>query len=131
MAKYGLFDLLSHGEHRIEGSHRLLEDHRHAPAAHPTHLPFRQGREILTRAFKRRGKSFSDETINAGLSRMSQNTAAEVMTAVGRGELASDEVIRAVFPGEAPAEPTKRRREMKRSEEGWFGLGKVMGLKFR
>ncbi len=38
---------------------------------------------------------------------------------------------RAVFPEETPARPPKRRRKVKRTDEGWFGLGKVMGLKFR
>jgi len=89
------------------------------------------GREILDRAFQRRGKTFSDESLGAGLGRLSQKTADDVMAAVGRGELASADVIRAVFPEEGPPEPPKRRREVKRAEEGWFGLGKVMGLKFR
>jgi len=89
------------------------------------------GREILDRAFQRSGKTFSDESLGAGLGRLSQKTADDVMAAVGRGELASADVIRAVFPEEGPPEPPKRRREVKRAEEGWFGLGKVMGLKFR
>ena len=40
-------------------------------------------------------------------------------------------MVRAAFPEEAPQELPKRRRKMTRTEEGWFGLGKVMGLKFR
>jgi len=89
------------------------------------------GREILDRAFQRRDKTFSEESLTAALARLSQKTAEDVMTAVGRGELASADVLRAVFPEEKPAEPVKRRRQVKRTEEGWFGLGKVMGLKFR
>jgi len=89
------------------------------------------GREILDRAFQRRGKTFSEESLSTALARLSQKTTEDVMAAVGRGELASADVLRAVFPEEAPAEPTKRRRQVKRTEEGWFGLGKVMGLKFR
>jgi GTP diphosphokinase / guanosine-3',5'-bis(diphosphate) 3'-diphosphatase len=89
------------------------------------------GREILDRAFQRRGKSFSEETLGTALTRLSQKTAEDVMAAVGRGELASADVLQAVFPEEGRAEPVKRRREVKRTEEGWFGLGKVMGLKFR
>jgi len=89
------------------------------------------GREILERAFKRREKDFSEEALSVVLERLSQKTAADVMTAVGRGELSSDDVVRAVFPEEAQAAAPKRRRQVKRSEEGWFGLGKVMGLKFR
>jgi RelA/SpoT family (p)ppGpp synthetase len=89
------------------------------------------GREILDRAFQRRDKTFSEESLSAALTRLSQKTAEDVMTAVGRGELASADVLRAVFPEEGSAEPVKRRRQVKRTEEGWFGLGKVMGLKFR
>ena len=89
------------------------------------------GREILDRAFQRRDKTFSEESLGAALGRLSQKTAEDVMAAVGRGELASADVFRAVFPEEGPQEPPKRRRKVKRTDEGWFGLGKVMGLKFR
>ena len=88
------------------------------------------GREILTRAFARRGKSFTDEIVTNGLGRLSQKTAEDAIAAVGRGELSSLDVVRAVFPGET-ADAPKRRRKVKRNDEGWFGLGKVMGLKFR
>ena len=89
------------------------------------------GREILVRAFQRREKTFTEESLSAALPRLSQKTAEDVMAAVGRGELASADVVRAVFPEEKPTEAPKRRRRVKRTEEGWFGLGKVMGLKFR
>ncbi len=83
------------------------------------------------RGFQRRGKTFSEDNLNLALKRLSQKTVEDVLAAVGRGELASAEVLRAAFPEEAQADPAKRRRKMKRSDEGWFGLGKVMGLKFR
>jgi guanosine-3',5'-bis(diphosphate) 3'-pyrophosphohydrolase len=89
------------------------------------------GREILVRAFQRREKTFSEESLAAALGRLSQKTAEDVMAAVGRGELGSADVVRAVFPEEKSPEPAKRRRKVKRNDEGWFGLGKVMGLKFR
>jgi guanosine-3',5'-bis(diphosphate) 3'-pyrophosphohydrolase len=89
------------------------------------------GREILDRAFRRSGKTFSEESIGEALGRLSQKTAEDVMAAVGRGELSSADVMRAVFPEEGPQEPPKRRRKVKRTDEGWFGLRKVMGLKFR
>src|SRR5262245_3533555 len=89
------------------------------------------GREILVRAFQRREKTFNEESLTAALGRLSQKTAEDVMAAVGRGELASADVLRAMFPGEKPQEAPKRRRKVKRNDEGWFGLRKVMGLKFR
>ena len=89
------------------------------------------GREILVRAFQRRNKTFTEGGLASALGRLSQKTAEDVMAAVGRGELASADVIRAMFPEEKPQEAPKRRRKVKRNDEGWFGLRKVMGLKFR
>jgi (p)ppGpp synthase/HD superfamily hydrolase len=93
------------------------------------------GREILARAFQRRGKTFSEDGIAGVLARLSQKTVEDVLAAVGRGELASVDVVRAVFPEIKPQEPAapprRRRRKVKRNDEGWFGLGKVIGLKFR
>ena len=89
------------------------------------------GREILVRAFQRREKAFAEDSLTAALGRLSQKTAEDVMAAVGRGELGSADVVRAVFPEDKSPEPAKRRRKVKRNDEGWFGLGKVMGLKFR
>ncbi len=89
------------------------------------------GREILERSFARQGKTFSEEGIAQALGRLSQKTPDDVVAAVGRGELASADVVRAVWPEEAAPEAPKRRRKVKRTDEGWFGLGKVIGLKFR
>jgi len=89
------------------------------------------GREILQRAFSRRGKTFSEEAISLAVGRLSQKTTEDVIAAVGRGELASADVIKAAIPEDPQVETPKRRRSVKRAEEGWFGLGKVMGLKFR
>ena len=88
------------------------------------------GREILTRAFARRGKTFADDAIAGVLGRLSQKTTDDAIAAVGRGELSSLDVVNAVFPGET-ADAPKRRRKLQRTDEGWFGLGKVIGLKFR
>jgi RelA/SpoT family (p)ppGpp synthetase len=89
------------------------------------------GREILARAFQRRDKTFGEEAVSGALGRLSQKTTEDVLAAVGRGELSSADVFRAVFPEEGSAGEQKRRRKVKRNDEGWFGLGKVMGLKFR
>ncbi len=88
------------------------------------------GREILGRAFKRVGKSYRRATIERTLHRLSQKTADDVLTAVGRGELPSADVLQAAFPDIPRPEPPKRR-VVKRNDEGWFGLTKAIGLKFR
>jgi RelA/SpoT family (p)ppGpp synthetase len=89
------------------------------------------GREILARAFARHGKTLNDEVMSVALKRLSQKTVEDVIAAVGRGELSSADVLRAIWPEDKAPEPPKKRRKVKRTEEGWFGLGKVMGLKFR
>ncbi len=86
------------------------------------------GRQILERAFERIGKPFSDATLASAIHRLGHNSANEVLAAVGRGEIASDSVLRAVHPelfdGRAP---TPRP-----SGEGWFDAASASGvMKFR
>jgi len=93
------------------------------------------GRRLLVVAFRRINQEYSDEKLRKGLSRLSQKSVEEVHATVGRGELPTADVIRAVLPGLEPAEPStprkRSRRERGQAEEGWFNLAKVIGLKFR
>ena len=43
----GLHDLLAHGEYRVQGGHRLLEDHADIVAPDGAHLLFRKGKEVF------------------------------------------------------------------------------------
>ncbi len=88
------------------------------------------GQEILVRAFKRVGKSYRKAIIQRTLRRLSQKTVDDVLTAIGRGELLSADVLQAAFPDIPRPDPPKRRT-LKRGDEGWFGLTKAIGLKFR
>jgi len=93
------------------------------------------GRRLLVSAFRRIGQDYTDEKLKKGLSRLTQKSIEDVHAGVGRGELPVKDVIRAVVPEAELAEqvvPRKRsRRERGQSEEGWFNVAKVMGLKFR
>src|SRR5215472_4913406 len=93
------------------------------------------GRRLLVSAFRRIGQEYSDERLKKGLARLTQKSIEDVHAGVGRGELPVKDVIRAVVPEAELAEqvvPRKRsRRERGQSEEGWFNVAKVMGLKFR
>jgi GTP diphosphokinase / guanosine-3',5'-bis(diphosphate) 3'-diphosphatase len=93
------------------------------------------GRRLLVSAFRRTGQEYTDEKLKKGLSRLTQKSIEDVHAGVGRGELPVKDVIRAVVPEAELAEqvvPRKRsRRERGQSEEGWFNVAKVMGLKFR
>src|SRR5262244_3045663 len=93
------------------------------------------GRRLLVSAFRRIGQDYTDEKLKKGLARLTQKSTEDVHAGVGRGELPVKDVVRAVVPEAELAEqvvPRKRsRRERGQSEEGWFNVAKVMGLKFR
>jgi guanosine-3',5'-bis(diphosphate) 3'-pyrophosphohydrolase len=56
------------------------------------------GRQILERAFERAGKKISDEKLKGALGRLARGTIEDVLAAVGRGEMFSGDVVRAVYP---------------------------------
>ena len=56
------------------------------------------GRQILERAFQRAGKPFSDDKLRGALPRLARPSRAEVLAAVGRGEMFSGDVVRSVYP---------------------------------
>jgi GTP pyrophosphokinase len=95
------------------------------------------GRRLLVSSFAKLGQDYTDDKLRKSLFRLSQKTVDEVHAAVGRSELAIADVIRAVAPEAAiPAAGPKGRRARNRyeraaSDDGWFNLSKVMGLKFR
>lgn len=56
------------------------------------------GRQILERAFERAGRPFSDEKLKGALPRLARASMEDVLAAVGRGEMFSGDVVRAVYP---------------------------------
>ncbi|GEP02405.1 RelA/SpoT family protein [Methylobacterium oxalidis] len=56
------------------------------------------GRQILDRAFERAGKSFSEDKLRGALPRLARGSTEDVFAAVGRGEMFSGDVVRAVYP---------------------------------
>jgi RelA/SpoT family (p)ppGpp synthetase len=87
------------------------------------------GRQILQRAFERAGKTFSDDRLEAVLNRLARSSVGDVLAAVGRGEMPSDHVLRAVYPDHHDARAHENRPSAR--EEGWFGLKRAIGLKFK
>jgi guanosine-3',5'-bis(diphosphate) 3'-pyrophosphohydrolase len=86
------------------------------------------GRQIMERAFARAKRPFSDETVKAALPRLAQTNIEDMFAAVGRGEIPSANVVRAVYPDH---KEDRAPRGRSRSEEGWFGLKRGSGMKFR
>ena len=87
------------------------------------------GRQIIERAFERAGKKFSEAKLKAALPRLARTSTDDVFIGVGRGEIYSTDVVRAVHPDfkeerkAGPAAPP--------NETGWFGLPKAADLVFR
>ncbi|MBA4172616.1 MAG: bifunctional (p)ppGpp synthetase/guanosine-3',5'-bis(diphosphate) 3'-pyrophosphohydrolase [Hyphomicrobium sp.] len=95
------------------------------------------GRRLLTVAFERVGADYSDEKLKRVLSRIGQRTVDDALAAVARDELPINDVVKAVAPEQSLPEPAtlnsrpKYRFDHARGQDGWFNLGKGLGLKFR
>ncbi len=87
------------------------------------------GRQIVQRAFERAGKPFSEDRIVAALPRLARSSVEDVFAAVGRGEMFSGDVVKAVHPDFK--EERKAGPALPKNEGGWFGLRKAASLVFR
>jgi len=87
------------------------------------------GMRILERAFERTGKPFSKDSLKLVLPRLARKDVEDVLSAVGRGELSSADVIKAVFPDykdERVTAPVPKQRE-----EGWSRIRNAAGMLFQ
>ena len=96
------------------------------------------GRRLLVSGFARVGQDYTDERLRRLLPRFGHKTVDDVLSALGRNELVVPDVVRALVP-DARIEPARavakarpdRPTDRTKTDEGWFNLAKVMGLKFR
>jgi guanosine-3',5'-bis(diphosphate) 3'-pyrophosphohydrolase len=86
------------------------------------------GARILERAFERAGKTFSKDQLKPVLHRLARKEVEDVLAAVGRGELSSPDVMKAVFPEHKEERVTQSPKER---EEGWFNLRNAAGMLFQ
>ncbi len=86
------------------------------------------GRQILERAFERAGRPFTDEKLKSALARLARSSAEDVMAAVGRGEMFSGDVVRAVYPD---LEIERKGTADTVNGSGWIDLKQGENLKFR
>ena len=87
------------------------------------------GRQIVTRAFERAGKPFTDDALKAVLSRLARPSVDDVFVAVGRGEMFSGDVVKALHP--EFKEERKVAPAVDKKESGWFNFKNVSKLMFR
>ncbi len=86
------------------------------------------GRQILERAFERSGRPLSDDKLRAALNRLARSSVEDVLASVGRGEMFSGDVVRAVYPD---LEGEKRPMPDGARGPGWFDLKHGENLKFK
>ncbi len=86
------------------------------------------GRKMVERAFARAAKPWSDERLAKSLPRLARASVEDVLSAVGRGEIKAEDVVRAINPDWRD----EREKHVKPPRsEGWFGLARGASLKFR
>src|SRR5215208_2412481 len=86
------------------------------------------GRRLLVSAFRRIEQDYSDDKLKKGLARLTQKSIEDVLAAVGRGEMYSGDVVRAVYPD------YKDERRMSGAEAnpgGWLSLAKGWSVKIK
>jgi guanosine-3',5'-bis(diphosphate) 3'-pyrophosphohydrolase len=89
------------------------------------------GRQILERAFMRAERPFSDEKLKAALKRLARTAVDDVLAAVGRGEMFSGDVVRAVYPDLEPEKRATGESKATPPGKGWFELRQGENLKFK
>jgi GTP diphosphokinase / guanosine-3',5'-bis(diphosphate) 3'-diphosphatase len=86
------------------------------------------GFRILERAFCRAGKTFSRDLFKPVLHRVGHKDVEDAIAAVGRGELSSQDVMKAIHPEEAEERAALPKAA---ADEGWFNLRSAAGVIFR
>ncbi len=87
------------------------------------------GRQIVMRAFEKAGKTLGEDKLKSVLPRLARHAVDDVFAAVGRGEMSSADILKAVYPDYK--EERKAGAGPDKGDAGWFGLNKVDNLRFK
>ncbi len=88
------------------------------------------GYRILERSFEYMGKQFSKDLLKKVLPRLARKDVEDVLAAVGRGELFSADVIKAVYPDYQDYRVVQKS-SFRPGEEGWFNIENAQGMIFK
>ena len=86
------------------------------------------GQAILERAFERAGKPFTRKAVQKVLSKLARHSVEEVLASVGRGEIPSSDVVKAVHPDHRHERAASPKPE---EAQGWFNMHGVENIAFR
>ena len=86
------------------------------------------GRQIVERAFERASRPFSLDRLKGVLPRLARGSVEDVLAAVGRGEIYSGDVVKALYP-----DFTEDRKTLAKGpgKTGWLDARNVASLKFQ
>ncbi|WP_313617327.1 bifunctional (p)ppGpp synthetase/guanosine-3',5'-bis(diphosphate) 3'-pyrophosphohydrolase [Agrobacterium sp.] len=85
------------------------------------------GYRILERTFERAGKVFSRDALKPALHRLAQKDVEDAIALVGRGEMSSLDVLRAVYPDYQDERVTVKLN----GDDGWFNMRSASGMVFK
>jgi guanosine-3',5'-bis(diphosphate) 3'-pyrophosphohydrolase len=88
------------------------------------------GRQIVMRAFERAGRPVADDKLKSALPRLARPSIDDMLAAVGRGEIFSGDVVKAVYP-DFNEERKAPQTTVQPGEPGWFGVKENTNLMFK
>jgi len=88
------------------------------------------GLRILERSFERLGKKFEIQDLDGVLHKLGRKFTEDVLASVGRGELPSQDVVRALYPDE-DGRQMSGQTGAKASGEGWFNIQNAPPMVFK
>ncbi|HVZ04525.1 bifunctional (p)ppGpp synthetase/guanosine-3',5'-bis(diphosphate) 3'-pyrophosphohydrolase [Hyphomicrobium sp.] len=94
------------------------------------------GRQLVSSTLAGMEIDYSEEKVKTAAPKLGYKTAEELLAAVGRNDVALNDILGALVPqsGGAPAEESykpSRRFGRAQAQDGWFNIEKVQSLKFR
>jgi GTP pyrophosphokinase len=89
------------------------------------------GRRLLISAFERIGESYSDERVKKALSRLSHKSLDDLLAAVARNEVKTEDVLRAVAPELAATARATNQKPDDAKAKGWLRLTRAATSKLK
>jgi len=89
------------------------------------------GLRILERTFERVAKKFDVQDLNDVLHKLGRKYVEDVLASVGRGELPSQDVLRALYPDYQEGRANGGKSGVKASGEGWFNIQNAPPMVFK
>ncbi|MGQ0457479.1 MAG: RelA/SpoT family protein [Hyphomicrobium sp.] len=94
------------------------------------------GRQLVASTLAGHGADYSEDKIRAAAPRFGVKSAEDLLAAVGRDDVALQELVAAVLPSASPSQSAESYKPSRRfgraqAQDGWFNIEKVSSLKFR